>query len=198
MPSWRRIRRPRGLRSAGHHRHLRGGGRDHHHLLRGCAAGGAADHRAHRIRRCVVGLRLQYLRRAERHPVAVAGHRHGRGYGRRGRSGHDVRLCLQRDRRAHAAAHHAGPQAGAAAFRGAARGHSGFPAAGWQEPGQRGVRGRRAQAHGRGGGLDAAQRLGFDRDAARRSEEAHHRPGRPAGHGGFGHQLSHQSHRAFS
>ena len=46
---------------------------------------------------------------------------------------------------------------------------------GRQEPGERGVRGRRAQADRRRGGFDAAQRRGFDRDAAGRSEEAHHR-----------------------
>ena len=41
-------------------------------------------------------------------------YRHGRRYGRRGRSGADVRLRLQRNRRIDAAAHHAGPQALAA------------------------------------------------------------------------------------
>ncbi len=41
---------------------------------------------------------------------------------------------------------------------GAARGRAGFPAAGRQEPGERGVRGRRAEAHRRGGDFDAAQR----------------------------------------
>ena len=32
---------------------------------------------------------------------------------------------------------------------------------------------------------------------ARRGEEAHHRSGDPAEHGGFGHQVSHQPHRPF-
>jgi S-adenosylmethionine synthetase len=46
--------------------------------------------------------------------VAVAGHFDGRGYRRRGRPGHDVRLRLRRDARADAAADHDGAQAGAA------------------------------------------------------------------------------------
>ena len=42
---------------------------------------------------------------------AVARHRDGRGYGRRGRPGPDVRLCLRRDSGTDAAADHAGTQA---------------------------------------------------------------------------------------
>ena len=61
-----------------------------------------------------------------------------------------------------AAADHAGAQAGAGSLREVRRaGHARFPAAGRQEPGQRGVRGRQAEAHRRRGGLDAAQRRRF-------------------------------------
>ncbi len=62
---------------------------------------------------------------------------HGSGYGRGGRSGSDVRICVRRDTGIHAAAHHVGAWAGTPAERIAARGRAALLAAGWEKPGQR-------------------------------------------------------------
>ena len=61
-----------------------------------------------------------------------------------GDQGLDVRLCHQRNSRTDAAADPAGAQADQAAGRCAPRRHSELPAAGWQVPGQRGIRRRQA------------------------------------------------------
>ena len=124
-----------------------------------------------------MGFDCEDLRRSEHDPEPVAGHRDGRGYRRRGRSGPDVRLRLRRNAGADAAADHAGAQAVPPAERSPARRQAELSASGRQEPGQRRVRGRQADAHRRGGGFDPARRRCLDRDAARRSEEAHHRSG---------------------
>ena len=60
-----------------------------------------------------------------------------------------------------------------------------LPASRRQEPGQRRVRGRQAQAHRRGGAFDPARRRRHHRTASRRREEVHHRSDRPRQHGGF-------------
>ena len=54
-----------------------------------------ADHRRRRLHGRRLWVRLQDLRRAQRHPGPVAGHRHGCRSGRRRRSGTDVRLRLR-------------------------------------------------------------------------------------------------------
>jgi S-adenosylmethionine synthetase len=56
---------PRGLRSPGHHRHLRRGGRNHHQLLRGRAEDRARHHPRNRLHRRRVRLRRQDLRRPQ-------------------------------------------------------------------------------------------------------------------------------------
>ena len=91
-----RSHRPRGLRSAGHHRNLRGRRRNHHQatyvdvpkLAREVIAdiGFTDAEMGFDAKTCGV---LNY----DSEPVAR--YRHGRGYGRRGRSGPDVRLCLR-------------------------------------------------------------------------------------------------------
>ncbi len=98
------------------------------------------DRRRDRLRQCRLRLRLQHLRRALRHRQAVAGHRHGRRHRRRRRPGHDVRLRHQRDARADADAHLAGPQARREALRSAQVRPDAVPASRRQVPGHRGVR----------------------------------------------------------
>jgi hypothetical protein len=159
---------------------------------------GARGNRLYRLQRRHLRLRLQDLRGAEHDSDAIAGHRHGRGHGRRGRPGFDVRLRLQRDGRADAAADHAGAQAGAAVERRAAGEQAEFPASGRQVAGVGGIRRRQAGARGCGGDFDAAPRLGFHRGAARGSEEAHHRPDCAGGDGGFEHEVPHQPRRGGS
>ena len=126
---------PRGVRSSGHDRHLHRGRRNHHEDLRGRAAHRAQHHRVRRLQRRHLRLRLQHLRRAQPDPVAIARYFDGRGHGRGGRPGTDVRLCLRRDGRAHAAADHDGAQAVPATERRAAERRAELPAARRQEPG---------------------------------------------------------------
>jgi hypothetical protein len=121
-PSWPKTRRPRRLRNAGIHRPRRHLRRNHHqgpHQLPRNRPGNRAPHRLRRLRH---RLRLQELRHPHRHQPPVAGHRAGRQRrpgprprpGRR-RPGPDVRLRLQRNPVADAAAdllrapHHAAP-----------------------------------------------------------------------------------------
>ena len=79
------------------------------------------DDQGRRLHARQVRLRLRDLRGHLRDPRAVARHRDGRRPRRRRRPGPDVRLRLQRDARADAAADHARAQAGAAASRRCAR-----------------------------------------------------------------------------
>ncbi len=64
-------------------------------------------------------------------------------------------------------ADHDGSQAGSPVERSPARRQARFPAAGRQEPGQRGIREWQAQAHRGRGSLHSARRQDFDRRAAR-------------------------------
>ena len=128
--------------------------------LRRHPQGGARHHQRHRLQPRVLRLRRQHVRRAGLARRAVARHRPGRGRLRGGAFGHvgrgpaqqagrrrpgdDVRLRLRRDRRAHAAAHPAGPPHGRASGRGAPGRHRALPAARRQDPGH--LRLRRRQA----------------------------------------------------
>ena len=67
------------------------------------------------VRQCPLWVRLEYLLGDFDDQQAVRRYRHGRGYGRRRRPGHDVRLCDQRDAGADACADLAGAQAGSEA-----------------------------------------------------------------------------------
>ena len=78
---------------------------------------------------------------------AVAGYRHGRRYRRRRRPGTDVRLCNERISRTHAAADSSGAQTHQETGRRATGRHSELPPAGWQVPGQRGIRWSQADSH---------------------------------------------------
>ena len=107
--------------------------------------------------------------------------RHGAG---RGRSGHDVRLCLRRNAGVYAAGDLAGAQAFAAAGGGSQGRHAALPAAGRQIAGDRRVRRRPPGARRRRGRLDAARarrRAGQDlrgRPRARRPPRAAREPRR--------------------
>ena len=65
------------------------------------------------IRPREVWIRLRNMRGDEHGEEAVAGHRDGRGYRRRGRPGIDVWVCVRRDRRVDADADSVGAPAGA-------------------------------------------------------------------------------------
>ena len=93
------------------------------------------------------------------------------GPGRRRRPGDDVRLRVERDRRADAAADHARAPAGAAARRGAEGGRAPVPAARREDAGHRPLRARRARPPAAGrdrarAHLDAAPRRARRRHAA--------------------------------
>ena len=102
---------PRRLRDPHRHRPRRHRRRNHHPRLRRLPGAGPRRRLRHRLRQRRLRLRLQHLRRHLHHQQAVRRHRHGRRHRRRRRPGHDVRLCHQRDARADAHAHLAGPQA---------------------------------------------------------------------------------------
>ena len=71
------------------------------------------DDPRNRLRPRQIRVRRRYVRGPVVDSQPVARHRDGRGHRRGGRSGADVRVCVQRDARADAAADHAGAQAGA-------------------------------------------------------------------------------------
>ena len=138
------------------------------------------DDQGRRLHAREVRLRLRDLRGAVVHPRAVARHRPGRGPGRRRRPGPDVRLRLHRDRRADAAADHAGAQAGQGPVVRAARRHARLSASGRQVAGLGRIRQRQAGSRRHRRRLHPAQRRRHQRDAPRR----HHREDRQAGHPG--------------
>ena len=128
-------------------------------------------------------------------PRAVLRHRPGRGRvlrgparrdgrGRplrddwRGRPGHDVRLCLQRDEHAHAHAHLPGPSPLRAPDRGAQERHAGVSAPRRQDPGVRALhRRRRPRARREGGRVHPAFRATSSRTrCARPSSRRSSRP----------------------
>ena len=178
-------RRPRRLRDADHDRPRRRRGRDHDRHLRRHPRLVRETIVADRLHAREVRLRRRDLRRHRRDRRAVARHRAGRRRvvrgparrrrparpARRRRPGDDVRLRVDGDRRADAAADHARAQADEAALRGPQGRRAPLPAAGRQGAGDGALRGRRARppaarrdrAHPR---LDAAPRRDRRRDAA--------------------------------
>ena len=179
-----RPRRPRRVRDADHDGARRRRRRDHDDDLRRHPAARAQDGGRDRLHPREVRLRRRDLRRHRRARRAVARHRAGRRRvvrgaarrrrpdrpDRRRRPGDDVRLRVERDRGADAAAdparapHHAPARGGAQGRRAA------VPAAGRQGAGDRALRGRRARppAPGRDrarADLDAASRRPRRRDA---------------------------------
>ncbi len=138
----------------------------------------ARDDQGRRLHAGQVRLRLRDLRRDLGHPRAVPRHRHGRRpRGRRG-PGPDVRLRLQRDRRADAAAHHARPQARPAAHPGAQGGDPRLPAARRQEPGHGRVRRRTSRCGSR---RSSSPRQHSDLREDRDHPRGHPREGHPGG-----------------
>ncbi len=178
--------RPRRLRDAREHGPDRRLGRDLDRDLRrhpGHRARDGAQDRLHRRRPRLLG---RLVRRAERDRQAVAGHRPGgrpglrgaHGRQRRGRArrrggrrpGDDVRLRLQRDRRADAAADLARAPARGAPRRGSQGGNTQLPAPRRQDPGERPLSERQACRDRKAADLHPAQRGGGEAD-----------PGRPLG-----------------
>ena len=163
-----------GVRDAGEHGPRGGLRRDHDDDVRRHSRGGARDDQADRLHERRVRVRLPHVRGDQRDRQAVARHRAGRRPGvrdadelqgrrrarprRRGRSGDDVRVRVERDRGADAAADLAGAQAGQAAGGRAAGGDPAVPPSRREDAGDRAVR-RRAAGRGReGADLDPASR----------------------------------------
>ena len=128
-------------------------------------------HHRRRLHARQVRLRRRDLRRHLVDPQPVARHRDGRRHRRRRRPGPDVRLRLHRDRRADAAADHAGAQAREGLVVRAPRRHARLPPPRRQVAGHRRIRGQHAGPHRRGRRLQPAQ----SRRHARDDEGRHHR-----------------------
>ena len=121
----RRPHEPHCLRGVLHHGARARHGRVYHRKLYRHTQNRARNRQRNRLYRRRVRLRLQDVRGTHHHRRAVGGHCHGRKQGARGerrrngrrakrgrgRPGHDVRLCLPRNRRTYAAADYARPQA---------------------------------------------------------------------------------------
>ncbi|CAA9496202.1 MAG: S-adenosylmethionine synthetase, partial [uncultured Solirubrobacteraceae bacterium] len=169
----------RGVRDARDHRQRDHRRRDHHARLGGPADAGARDDRAHRLQRRDVRLRQPHVRRDQHDRQAVARHRAGRGHGRRGRPGDDVRVRDRRDPGAHAAPDRALAPPDRAPERAPEGRHAPLAAPRRQGPGERRLRGR-APGRGRdGGGEHAARRVDQHRGSARRDRAPRDRAGDP-------------------
>ena len=125
---------PRGLRSAGDHRNLRGGRRDHHHLLCGCSQSRAPDHsRTSATRTPPIGFDCKtcgVLNAIQGQSPDIA---MGVDPGGAGDQGLMFGYACDETPELMPHAHHAGAQAGAAACREVRRaGTLDFPAAGRQ------------------------------------------------------------------
>ena len=145
---------------------------------------------SHRLHRRGLRVRRTDLRGAHLDRPAVARHRHGRGFGEgQGaggrRPGHDVRLRHQRDPRADAAAHHAGPPDRRAAGRGA-EGTARSPA--------HRVAAARRQVAGLGGVRGRPTGRGAHRGRVHPARRAARKPAARAGHHPRGrHRRGHQA-----
>ncbi len=133
-----------------------------------------AHHRRRGLHPRQVRIRRRNLRGPLVDPQPVARHRDGRGHRRRRRPGPDVRLRVHGNRRADAAADHAGAQAGARPVLRAARRRPPVSPSRWQVAGDDRIRRHQAGPRGRGRRLEPAQpRRRAEADARRRHGDDH-------------------------
>ena len=157
-------------------------GRGDHLRLDRSGEAGARDGAGDRLQQLGDGVRRRQLRRRQHHRQAIARHRHGRRSqdqaqaGRR-RSGIDVRLRHQRDRRADARADHPRPPPGQAPGRGAQARQARLAPARCQEPDHAALRKRSAGGDRSGGALHPAQPGRVHQETARGGDGRDHQAG---------------------
>ena len=180
--------KPRRLRNAGHDRPRRHGRRDYDQRDRRFPGSRARRDSGCRLHARQVWVRRRHVRGALVAAQAVARHQHGRRYRRRRRPGPHVRLCLQRDRRADAAADHARAQARQGAVVRAPRRRARLPPSRRQVAGDRRIRRPQAGSRRRRRHLEPAPRRRHERSDARRHRREDHQSRRARQPDGQEHQ----------